>query len=366
MSFYSTHLYELIRNKASFKMLKEAEQVVALCKIQYHLEEDSIGDALRIYEEWQRDYPDEIESVSSLFNLEHVCRIQGEEFNSMPWIYANLLQTLCADQSKQDEYETTAESELNYITTNSPYPWLWSLPYGVSYGDSFDYTYKNFMEKSWVQDFLEKIKISWPLTTAWHSKEAGEAGETVKTELEAVKTSLEAVKTRLEALLTRLEAVEMVLDTVKTGLETLQLGVEVEVQTDLAEGVVSGEIIWPNLTPTVKDIPLIPASPLLDYDHPQTTEAPPLLNLENNMSITPKDPRVTPKVHGAAKFWPYIRCKNVYKEHGGIGRISYNDLLIWLGKKWHLSVEELKKTNPYTLKGIRGLPTNYAYDYRNK
>jgi hypothetical protein len=330
MDFYSTHLYELIRSKASFKMLRDAEQVVALCKIQYYLEEDSIGHAISVYEHWQKNYPDYIESASSSFNLEQVCRIHDEEFNSMPWIYAKLLQTLCADKSKPDEDETTAESELNYITVNSLSPWLWSLPENVSYSHSFDYTYKDFMEKVWICDFLKKIKIIWPLTTAWYFKE--------ETEKAVQKDLGESEKAEVE---------------VQTDLGESEKA-EVEVQTDLGESerVVSGEIIWPTTHP----LPLIPASPPLNSEQLETDA--PLLNLDS--------PKVVKKVSGAGEFWPYMRCKNVYKAHGGLGRISYHDVIEWIAFKWNLSVEELKKTNPYTLKEIRGLPTNYAYHYINK
>jgi len=288
MDFYNSYLYSLICKKADFDMLRKAEQVIALCHIEYYLEENCVGQAISRYEAWQKSFPQGINSDRTPLTLQEVCRISDAEFCCMPWIYANVLQELCAEEEPEED-EITAKTELNYMANLSKATWIWQ---DTSSYSSFNHAYTGFMSTAWVQDFVNKMEIPWPLTPAWNALNASNASKEV-----------------------------------------------------------TGEVIWPGeekvLTPKFKPIPYIPASPEVTF-----AEAPePLIEAPEPLIEAPEQ---KPKVRDVY-LWSFMRCKNVYKAYGGTGRLSYYDLLNWLAKKFKLDVEVLKKTDPYTM-GIRGLP----------
>jgi hypothetical protein len=306
MDFHNSYLYTLICKKASFDTLRKAEQVIALCNVEYYLEENCVGRAVTRYEAWQKAFPEGIESDKIPITLQEVCRISDADFCVMPWIYANVLQDLCAGD-EPEEGEITAQTELHYLAHFSKATWIWSLD--DSY-ESFDYAYKKFMNADWINEFLEKMEIPWPLTPDWTA-----------------------------------------------SAHTAQ---------------VKGEIIWPSEA-KFKPGPL-PASPLLvayegpvideplETDDASTVEESPA---PSSLAAAPSSLAAAPVRTGPPKvrdegYWPFMRCKNVYKAYGGTGRLSHHDLLIWLGKKFKMSVESLKKTNPYTL-NAKGLPTRGVY-----
>jgi hypothetical protein len=271
MEFCTSYLYKLLCKKAGFDTLRKAEQVIALCEVRYYLEENSVGQAIARYETWQNAFPEGIDSEQTPITLREICRIPDVDFCCMPWIYANVLQTLCAGDEPEEGEITRVQGELEYMAGRSQATWIWQ---NDSSYDSFSIAYPRFMKEEWVQEFLEMMAIPWPLTPAWYSK--------VTTEI-------------------------------------------------------PGEVIWPSGGRS-SAIP-IPASPLMEA----TPEMP-------ELSIA--DP---PKVRDAEKFWPFMRCKNVYKAYGGSDRLSHHDLLIWLAKKFKMPVDTLKKTDPYTMK-ILGIP----------
>jgi hypothetical protein len=300
MDFYNSYLYALICKKADFDMLRKAEQVIALCQVEYYLQEDCVGHAVSRYEAWQKAFPEGIDSDKIPITLQDVCRISDAEFCCMPWIYANVLQDLCADEVEPEEGEITAKTELDYITSFSKATWIWKCD--ESY-DSFEHAYTTFMKAEWINEFLDKMEVPWPLTPTWTAPE------------------------------------------------------------------LKGDIIWPSevhiaLKPKFKPGPL-PSSPALSAIVP--SELPPLEEslseastvIEEPASQTPPNPPKHPKVRDAERYWPFMRCKNVYKAYGGTGRLSHHELLNWLGEKFNLCVEHLKETDPYTIKGIKGLPRSY-------
>lgn len=301
MDFYNSYLYTLICKKADFDMLRKAEQVIALCKIEHDLEMNCVGHAISRYETWQNSFPEGIDSKRIPITLQEVCGISDEQFCCMPWIYANVLQELCADEVEPEDSEITAKTELDYITTMSKATWIWEN--NASYR-SFDDAYTEFMSTEWIQEFLDNMNIPWPLTPAWTVSNESKAGE------------------------------------------------------------VTGEVIWPSeahivLTPKFKPISAIPAIP----DSPEVTPRDtPDLPLDDTVEESTEKPKGPPKVRDAEGFWPFMRCKNVYKAHGGTCRMSHHELLISLADKFNMSVEQLKKTDPYTINGIQGLPQRGYYE----
>jgi len=303
MEFYNSYLYALICKKADFDMLRKAEQVITLCHVEYYLENDCVGQAVSKYEAWQKAFPEGIESDKIPITLQEVCRISDAEFCCMPWIYANVLQDLCADEVEPEEGEITAKTELDYITRFSNATWIWGCH--ESY-QSFEHAYTKFMKAEWINEFLDKMEVPWPLTPDWTA--SAEASE------------------------------------------------------------VKGETIWPSqgyIVVTPKFKPLLPASPALS-----AIAAPelPLFEVSVSEASTVIEEPVqapTPLKTGPPKvrdegFWPFMRCKNVYKAYGGTGRLSHHDLLVWLGNKFKMPVETLKKTDPYSL-NAKGLPRGYYW-----
>ena len=301
-------------------MLRKAEQVVALCHIEYYLEENCVGHAISRYEAWQKSFPQGINSDRTPLTLQEVCRISDAEFCCMPWIYANVLQELCAEEEPEED-EITAKTELNYMANLSNATWIWQDSSSYS---SFNHAYTGFMSTAWVQEFVNNMEIPWPLTPAWNAWNASNALNDSK---------------------------EM-----------------------------TGEVIWPGeekvLTPKFKPIPYIPASPkvtfveapepLIEAPEVPLIEAPevPVIEAPEPLIEAPEvplieatpvqKPKSPPKVRDA-ELWPFMRCKNIYKAYGGTCRMSHHDLLISLANKFDTTVEILKKTDPYTM-NIRGLP----------
>jgi hypothetical protein len=279
MQFNTSYLYTLICKKASFDTLRKAEEVIALQDVKYYLEENCVGYAISRYEAWQKAFPEGIDSVQTPMTIEDVCRIPDNDFCIMPHIYANVLQTLCADSYEPEEGEITAQSELHYMAARSHATWIWQ---NDSSYESFDSAYTNFMNASWIEEFLENMSIPWPFTPIWHL-------------------------------------------------------------TNSAYTDIQGELIWPSQSNLKGQIPAIPVSPeLAPYDNEMAPDVP---ALEYEFPVSESSPRV----RDAERFWPFMRCKNVYKAYGGKGRLSHHELLIWLSKKFNMSVEALKKTCPYTL-----------------
>lgn len=327
MEFYNSYLYALICKKADFDMLRKAEQVIALCEVEYCLENDCVGKAVSRYEAWQKAFPEGIECDKIAITLQEVCRISDAEFCCMPWIYANVLQDLCADEVEPEEGEITAKTELDYMACFSKATWIWGCD--ESY-QSFENAYTKFMNEEWINEFLDKMEVPWPLTPTWTGSAASNASNA---------------------------------------------------SADAAE--VKGETIWPAqgyIVVTPKFKPLLPASPTLSASLPDVPEPfleqsisevstvieEPSSNLVPEPQTEPapalaQKPKGPPKVRDEG-FWPFMRCKNVYKAYGGKGRLSHYDLLVWLGKKFNMPVETLKKTNPYTIKDIKGLP-NLKWGY---
>jgi hypothetical protein len=307
MEFYNSYLYALICKKADFAMLRKAEQVIALCEVEYCLESDCVGQAVSRYEAWQKAFPEGIESDKIPITLQEVCRISDAEFCCMPWIYANVLQDLCAGD-EPEEGEITAKTELDYIARFSNATWIWGCD--ESY-QSFEHAYTKFMKAEWINEFLDKMDVPWPLTPYWTASE------------------------------------------------------------------VKGETIWPAqgyIVVTPKFKPLLPASPALSaiaarepfleqsISEVSTVIEEPSSNLVSEPAPTPAPVKTGPPKVRDEGFWPFMRCKNVYKAYGGKGRLSHHDLLVWLGKKFNMPVETLKKTNPYTIKDIKGVP-NLKWGY---
>ena len=125
MEFYNSYLYALICKKLSFDKLRKAEQVIALCDLQYYLEANFVGKAISRYEIWQNSFPEGIDSENIPITLQEVCHISDAEFCCMPWIYANVLQDLCADKVEPEEEEITAKTELDYMANISRATWIW-------------------------------------------------------------------------------------------------------------------------------------------------------------------------------------------------------------------------------------------------
>lgn len=254
MDSNTSYAYTLIRAKASYDMLRKAEQVAALCYIRHYLEEGLIGDALNKYKTWEKSYPDGIDSTQNTISMQEVDLITKDDMYYIPWIHMSLLETLCSYQGTRGEI-TAMDDKLADLSNE----WFIPRPPHVTMDLSFEYAYNNFMKAEWITEFIEKMKIVWPLTQP--------------------------------------------------------------------------QRIYPH------PIPPLPSSPKLTSVKPYT--------------------ECKTKVRDADEHWPFMRCKNVYRAYGGKGRLSHHELLIWIANRLNRSVETLKKTNPYLIEGIPGLPIRY-------
>lgn len=106
------------------------------------------------------------------------------------------------------------------------------------------------------------------------------------------------------------------------------------------------EFLSKDSKPVETPFPSLPASP------PPLSPALVPDSASKSIPLPPIDGSATPRVRDAERFWPFMRCKNVYRSLIGdknSKRLSHHDLLIWLANYFRLSVDELKRTDPYTL-----------------
>jgi hypothetical protein len=159
MDSNTSYAYTLIRAKASYEMLRKAEQVAALCYIRQYLEDDMIGDALNKYKAWEKSYPDGIDSTQNIISMQEINLITEDDMCYIPWIHMSLLETLCSYQGTKAEI-TAMDNKLADLSND------WFIPRDphVRMDLSFEYAYNNFMKADWITEFIEKMKIVWPLT----------------------------------------------------------------------------------------------------------------------------------------------------------------------------------------------------------
>jgi len=324
MEFYNSYLYALICKKVDFDILRKAEQVIALCEVEYHLENDCIGRAVSRYEAWQKSFPEGIESEQIPITLQDVCRISDADFCCMPWIYANVLHDLCAG-NEPEEGEITAQTELHYMGQHSDATWIWCNDDSYK---SFDHAYTKFMKAEWINEFLDKMEIPWPLTSNWSTEVKGEVIWPSEAKFKPLPASPGLAPEHHDMPELELLLEESSIHSVSTILDAPVLDA-------------------PVLDAPVLDVPVLDA-PVLDAP---VLDAPVLDAPVHEHKQKPTGP---PKVRDEG-FWPFMRCKNVYKAYGGTCRMSHHDLLISLANKFKMSVETLKKTDPYTM-NIKGLP----------
>jgi hypothetical protein len=283
MNYKNTRLYRLICEKASFDTLRKAEQIIALCQICYCLDDDRVGDAINIYTAWEKSYPEGVECDETPIRSQDIHSIPRTEFNCLPWIYINVLETMCADKEAPEDGEITAETVLK---EKVDYSWRLDNPL-VSNADSFSHEYNDYMNATWVKDFLEKMKIVWPLTSAY--VDPADAETVAESEISVI------------------------------------------------------------LNDTLS-IPLLPSSPKVIQD---VSELPSLFTLEEFTETSSHVAQQKKLIREVQHYWPFMRCKNIYKGYGGTGRLSHYDLLKWIARKMSIKLENMKKTSPYTFKSIK-------------
>jgi hypothetical protein len=300
MDYKQTAIYRLICEKASFDTLRKAQQIIALCQICYCLEEDRVGDAINIYTAWEKAYPEGVECDETPISSQEIDAIPHTEFNCLPWIYVNTLETMCADKEVPEDGEITAETVLKVKVNYS-----WRLDNSlITKKDSFFHNYNAYMYADWVKEFLEKMKIVWPLTSA---------AEAAKAEEETLADS-------------------------DTEFDELP-------------------------------IPLLPSSPQAIHD---VSELPSFFTLEPEKVISTiqsvpqaqqedltEEQKKKKLIRQAEHYWPFMRCKNIYKAYGGTGRLSHYNLLKWVAGRVSVKLENMKYTDPYTIKWLQGLPKRW-------
>ena len=148
-------LYQLIRNHAGTKMLREAEEILTYNKVQYLLEENMPDHAIKAIETHNIDY----ESFTKyepmrLLTLEQVKAINAYDLELIPWIYVHMLETL-----SQDEEVAPLVAEM--IRGSPAAAWRVPLEPSVNYGDAFSDVYSNWLQKNyhWMNPVRRWAKV---------------------------------------------------------------------------------------------------------------------------------------------------------------------------------------------------------------
>jgi hypothetical protein len=132
-------LYQLIRERAGTKMLREAEQVNIYNWIQELLCEGLTHDVGEQVEYFFKHYPPlAIEMPQGAITLSEVVQIDKNELEQLPWIYVDMLRTLAADDGVTDLM-------LDEMLKTSPAAaWREPLKDAVANKDIFEYTYTDW------------------------------------------------------------------------------------------------------------------------------------------------------------------------------------------------------------------------------
>jgi len=142
----NNRLYQLIREKAGTKMLREAEQVNVYNWVSELISmvaegPDMMKNAKNQVEQFLKTYPileTEIPMTPILF--EEVSLMDEDEVAQLPWIYVHMLRSL----TMSGEATTLLDEKLNNSYANA---WRQPLPEGVTNEDAFEYIYTQ-----WYQD----------------------------------------------------------------------------------------------------------------------------------------------------------------------------------------------------------------------
>lgn len=159
MDFKNSYTHSLIYSKANFATIRKAEQIAVLCYVRYYLENDMVGDAIKIYKKFEDSYPEEIESQQLPLTDNDIARIIEDDIYCMPWSYIHLLEEMASYAGK-----SAALDEKLLFAKNV---WFTPRPEHVSSQYSFSYTYETFMKDAWIKKFIDLFHNTvWPLTSA--------------------------------------------------------------------------------------------------------------------------------------------------------------------------------------------------------
>jgi hypothetical protein len=210
---------------------------------------------------------------------------------------------MCADKEVREDGEITAETVLK---EKVDYSWRLNNPL-VSNANSFSHEYNDYMNDTWVKDFLEKMKIVWPLTSAY--VDPANAETVAESESD----------TSFETFLT---------PPLPCSPQTIQ---------DICD--------LPSFF-TLDPAQVISSIEVVPQTQPQLGSQPLTTSGEQQKKLTRQ----------ADHYWPFMRCKNIYKAYGGTGRLRHYDLLKWVARKISVKLENMHITDPYTIKWLQGLP----------
>ena len=136
-------LYQLIRNHAGSKMIREAEEILTYNKVQYLLEENMPEEALKAIGNYNTNYESFTQYVPmKLLTLEQVKAISASDLELIPWIYVHMLETLC-------QSEDVAPIIKPMIYESPAAVWRVPLDPSVDYGNAFSHVYINWFQKNY-------------------------------------------------------------------------------------------------------------------------------------------------------------------------------------------------------------------------
>lgn len=139
-------IYQLIRQRAGSKMLRQAEEIQMYIRVQYYLEEDCLLEAIKEMDSFYETYYPLVEEtpMGSISLCEFLDATKGNEIHTLPWIYGMMLQTIT---SGLPYLEVLVDKMLKT-------PWRVPLKEGVQKKDAFMHTYLHWMmENDWIDGF---------------------------------------------------------------------------------------------------------------------------------------------------------------------------------------------------------------------
>jgi len=139
-------LYQLIRERAGSKMLRQAEEIQMYIRVHYYLEEDCLLEAIKEADTfYDTYYPLAQETpMGSISLCEVLDNSKGNEVNTLPWLYGHMLETITSGIPYIEVF----------IDTILKTPWRVPLKEGVQKKDAFMHTYLHWMmDNEWIDGF---------------------------------------------------------------------------------------------------------------------------------------------------------------------------------------------------------------------
>jgi hypothetical protein len=141
-------LYNLIRDRAGTKMLRQAESINMYDQVSDYLGDSHIDVAIDIFKTFETNYSLSPETQMSAIWLHEIQKIDSKELQELPWVYVYMLQALSGHDPE------SAKILKEQLAASPAAAWRIPLPEEVEPVDAFKHVYEEWMSNNqWIHSF---------------------------------------------------------------------------------------------------------------------------------------------------------------------------------------------------------------------